>query len=369
MGRLHLYRNISITFIIFAAMILCAVFLLFYSQATIIVTPDAQTVNNLNFVTEIRPSSTPAEIAKLNSVGGAIRTEIKTVEAPFNTSSTRPAANDGLVGKVKLINSYSKPQKLVKTTQLQAANGVIVRTNNNVDIPAGGSVEVDVYPKDAASFSSIDSGKLTIIKLWPQLQPLIYGEVIEPLEKSTGGEVRFIAESDINYAKKELIARALAETMIEASGTQPVLKGDLVSYGLDKKLGDEANIFNMKAVVSVKIITADEAQLAELIRDKASKIDLKGLSASSIDMSQAKYVIMDASNPESIVIKVSYPVRAYLTEASDLLAKSNFTGKTKNEITDYAAKAGIIKNIEVIISPYWRDQTPNNEKSIKVIIK
>ncbi|MFA5020849.1 MAG: hypothetical protein WC517_02190 [Patescibacteria group bacterium] len=368
MGRLHLYRNISITFIIFAAMILCAVFLLFYSQATIIVTPDAQ-ILNLNFVTEIRPSSTPSEIAKLNSVGGAIRTEIKTVEAPFNTSSTRSATDDGLVGKVKLINSYSKPQKLVKTTQLQAANGVIVRTNNDVDIPAGGSVEVDVYPKDAASFSSISPGKLVIIKLWPQLQPLIYGEAVEMLEKSTGGEVRFIAESDINYAKRELVARALAETVIEASGTRPVLKGDLVSYGLDKKLGDEANIFNMKAVVSVKIITANEAQLAELIRDRASKMDLKGLSASSIDMSQAKYVIMDASNPESIVIKVSYPVRAYLTEASGLLAKNNFTGRTKNEITDYAAKAGIIKNIEVIISPYWRDQTPDNEKSIKVIIK
>lgn len=368
MSRLHLYRNISITFIVFAAMILCAIFLLFYSSATIIITPDAQTVN-LSFVTEIRPSSTPADIAKLASVGGTMKTVSKTVEAVFNASSTRPASASNLVGKVKIINNYSKSQKLVKTTQLQAENGQIVRTNNDVDVPAGGSVEVDVFPKDPATFTSIESGKLTIIKLWPQLQPLVFGEVIEPLQKSIGGEVRFVAESDVNAAKKELIAKALAEVEADPANSGTVLKGDLVSYSIDKKLGDEAKVFTMKAVVTVRIIRANEAQLSALIQNKAQKTDLKGLSASSIDVSQVKYVIMDASNPDSIVIKVSYPIKAYLTSASELVAKKNFTGKTKSEIVNYAAKAGIIKNVEVIISPYWRDRAPNDEKSIKVIIK
>lgn len=368
MGRLHLYRNISITFIIFAAMILCAVFLLFYSQATIIVTPDTQTIN-LNFTTEVRPSSTPQEVAKSDYVGGTVALATKQVQAVFNASSTRPATESNLVGRVRLKNDYSKAQKLVKTTQLQAENGVIVRTNAEVNIPAGGSVEVEVYPKDAAAFAKIESGKLTIIKLWPQLQPLIYGEVIEPLEEPAGGDVHYIAESDINFAKKELVAKALSEAAAEASSTNMALKGDLVSYSIDKKLGDEAKVFTMTATVKIKIIRADEAQLAALIQRKALKADLKGLAASQIDISAVEYSVLDAANPESISIKVSYPLQAYLTESNELLARSNFTGKTAEEIRSYAAKISVIKNIEVIISPYWRDKTPLNEKSIKVIIK
>lgn len=368
MGRLHLYRNISITFIVFAAMILCAVFLLFYSQATIIITPDAQTVN-LNFVTEIKTSSTPADIAKAEAVGGTVSIVTKEVEAVFNTSSTRPATAGNIVGRVRIKNNYSKAQKLVKTTQLQAENGVIVRTDSDVNIPAGGSIEVNVFPKDPASFEKIESGKLVIIKLWPQLQPLVFGEVIEPLDKPTGGDVRFIAESDINFAKKELIAKALNEMSSTTAAANAALKGDLASYSIDKKLGDEAKIFTMKAVIKIRVIKADETQLAALIQKKALKTDLKGLSANSIDMSAVKYSVVDATNSDSIIIKVIYPLQAYLTSASDLLAKKNFTGKTKGEIKSYAAKIGIIKNIEVIISPYWRDKAPMDEKSIKIIIK
>jgi len=368
MGRLHLYRNISITFIVFAAMILCAVFLLFYSQATIIVTPDSQMVN-LSFVTEIKTSSTPADIAKSDAVGGTVSVVTRQVESLFNTSSTRPASAGNLVGQVKIVNNYSKPQKLVKTTQLQASNGVIVRTNNDVNIPAGGSVTVDVFPKDPAAFQKIDSGKLTIIKLWPQLQSMVYGEVVESLDKPAGGDVRYIADSDINFAKKELIAKAVSEVAAMASTSNSGLKGDLASYSIDKKLGDEANIFTMKAVIKVRVITADATQLAALIQSKALKTDLKGLSANSIDMSAVKYDIMDATNPDSVIIKVSYPLQAYLTQGSDLLAKKNFTGKTAQEIKNYAAKIGVVKNIEVIISPYWRDKTPLDEKSVKIIVK
>lgn len=368
MGRLHLYRNISITFIVFAAMILCAVFLLFYSQATVIITPDSQLVN-LNFITEIRTSSTPDEIAKADAVGGSVAAVTQQVEAVFNTSSTRPAGASNLVGRVRIRNNYSKSQKLVKTTQLQAENGVIVRTNSDVDVPAGGSVEVDVFPKDPAAWQKIESGKLVIVKLWPQLQSLVFGEVISPLDKATGGDVRYIADSDVNFAKKQLIAQAVAAVASSTPSSNVGLKGDLVSYSIDKKLGDQADVFVMKASIQVKIYKADDAQLASLIQRKAQKTDLKGLAASSIDMSAVKLTVLDASNPESIAIKVAYPLQATLTQASDILAKRNFTGKTADEIKAYATQVGGIKNIEVIISPYWRDQAPQDEKSIKIILR
>lgn len=367
MGRLNLYRNISITFIIFAAMILCAVFLSFYSQATIAVTTDTQTVN-LNFVTEINVAPKTVGASQQDVISGTVSIVTSSVSAVFNVSSTRSAEASNIIGSVKLVNNYSQPQKLVKTTQLQADNGVIVRTNNDVNIPAGGSVTVPVFPKDPASFQPIISGgKLTIIKLWPQLQDKIYGEVIDSLNINVGGEVFYIADSDLNRAKKDLVDMAIAKYNESALTANNNIKGELVSYEIDKKLGDEARTFTMTAAIRLKVYQANEAELAQLIKRKAQKMDLNGLSADSIDLSQVKFDILDASK-DNITIKVSYPLKAYLTENNEILNKNNFIDKTEQEIRTWASQTGVIKNIEVIISPYWREKTPTNPKRIKLII-
>jgi hypothetical protein len=370
MGRLNLYRNISITFIVFAAMILCAVFLMFYSQATVIVTSDAQTVN-LNFVTEIKPSSTPTKLTNQDAIGGKLTAINVTAVSVFNTSSTRPAGDTGnSVGTIKVVNNYSKNQRLVKTTQFQGENGVIVRTLNEIDVPAGGSVNVGVYPKEGIDFKPIESGKLTIIKLNTQLQDKIYGETIEPLNYMVaGGDVYYIAESDINRAKKDIIAKAVDDYLVKTSSTNANVKGDLVSYSIDKKLGDATKTFTMTASVQLKIIEANEEQLAELIKSKIQKMDLKGLSADNIDTSKAQYVVLDIKGPDSIIIKVSYPLKAFLTEDNEIMSKSNFTDKTKQEIRTWSAQTGVIKNVETVISPYWRDVTPKDPKRIKIIIQ
>lgn len=367
MGRLNLYRNISITFIVFAAMILCAVFLAFYSQATIVITPDAQTVN-LNFVTDINISTSTVDVSKQDVVNGKIITTTTSATSVFNVSSTKFSEGNNIVGRVKLINNYSKPQKLVKTTQLQAANGVIVRTNEEAEIPAGGSVNVSVFPKDPVSFQPIESGHLTIIKLWPQLQSQIYGEATARLEANSGGEVYYISENDINRAKKAIIDSAVSNYIAANALSNGNVKGELASYEIDRKLGDETKTFTMTAVVSLKIYQANESDLAQLIKRKVQKMDLKGLSADSIDLSQVKYSILDVSK-DRVTVKVNYPLKAYLTEGNEMLDKIRFTEKTAAEIRAWAAQTGVVKNIEVIISPYWRDKTPKSPNRIKIIIQ
>lgn len=372
MGRLHLYRNISIIFIIFAAVVLCAVFLIFYSQATIVVTADRQKVD-LNFSTEIKTSSTPTEALRQEVLTGTISVTTTNISSIFNSSSTRSVVAgsvSNIVGKVTIKNDGTQAQTLVKTTQLQAANGVIVRTINDVKIPASGSVEVDVFPKDPASFQPIGAGRLTIIKLPVPTQAKIYGEPIGTLEKQqpvAGGEVYYIADSDINAAKKELIAKTVA--VAAASNSSDIVKGELVSFEIDKKLGDEAKTFTMKATIKIKTIKPDQEQLASLIKLKAKKADVNGLLLDNIDLSQVSYISVDTANNESISVKVNYPLEAYLSEDNAILNKSNFTNKTAQEIKDWATNSGIIKSAEVIISPYWREKTPLDPKRIKIVIQ
>ncbi|MFA6594406.1 MAG: hypothetical protein WCT16_04090 [Candidatus Buchananbacteria bacterium] len=365
MGRITLYRNIAIVFVICAAVVISAVFLLFYSQATIVITPEVQVVN-LSFNTEIKTSSTPTEIAKQGAVAGTLSVTTKIVEKMFEASSTK-AVSSNLVGQVKIVNQYSKSQQLVKTTQLQGENGVIVRTNDAVNVPAGGSVTVSVFPKDPAAFQPITDGKLTIIKLASVLQSKIFGEIISPLQQNSAGAVKIIGESDINRAKKELVAQAVAA--VQASSTADIVRGELISYKIDKKLGDEAGFFTMTGTVRIKTIRADMNALAELIKNKAQKMNFNDLSVEDINQQLIQIAVVDANNPETIAVKVNYPLQGYLTADSPVLEKSNFTGRTADEIIDYAQKTGVIKDIRVDISPSWRNITPTNAGRIKIVIK
>ena len=372
MGKLNLYRNISITFVVFAAMILCALFLTFYSQATIIVTPDPQVVN-LNFNAEVRTSSTAEEIKKLDAIRGEISLSEVQATGTFDVLSTKAASGSpgNIVGKVRIKNDGKATQTLVRTTQLQATDGTIVRTDKQVSVPAGGEIEVDVFPKDQATFSKLPAGKLVIIKLPVATQEFVYGQADSELsfKSQEGGEIKFLAESDLNKAKKEIIEKTVAEAISRGGAKNSNIIGEIVSFTLDKKLGDETEKFTMNAKIRLKTIKADQMQLAEAVLKRAKNVNQSGSAANAIDPEKVRYAIVNANSGESYNIKISYPLTTELAEGSEFLAKDNFTGKTKQEIQDYAVKTEAIKEIEAVISPYWRKTTPKDANRIKIIIK
>lgn len=372
MGKLNLYRNISITFVVFAAMILCALFLTFYSQATIVITPDPQVVN-LGFNVEVRTSSTDEELKKLDAIRGEVAVSEVQVTSTFDVLSTKSASggSTNIVGRVKIINAGKSSQTLIKTTQLQDAGGTIVRTNNQVVVPAGGSVEVDVFPKDQATFKEVNPGKLVIIKLPAASQQVVYGEAenVLAIKTETGGDIKFLAESDVNRAKKELVEKAVAEAISASGSSNANILGEVASYALDRKLGDETEKFTMTAKIRLKTVKADLVQLSEVIKKRAQNVNQGSAVITSIDQSFIRYAITNTISNQSFNVKVSYPLTTALSGGSEVLAKDNFAGKTADEIKSYAEKTGAIKEVEVVISPYWRKTTPQDLDRIKVILK
>ena len=104
------------------------VFLFFYNQATIIITSEKRDIN-LSFNLEIKTEPTADELREKDIIAGSLVNQELDVEGVFDVTVTKTVSS-GLVGRVKLVNGLSKDQPLLKTTQLQAANGVIVRTKN-----------------------------------------------------------------------------------------------------------------------------------------------------------------------------------------------------------------------------------------------
>jgi len=367
MGQISLYRNISLTFIIFVAMLLAALCLFLYSQATIIVKVNEQQIN-LNFTAEAKAQPTADEIQNHNVITGSFQTVNVQASSTFAVSSTK-ALSSNLVGEIKLINNSARNQALLKTTQLQAASGVIVRTNEEIVVPANGSVRVGVYPKDPAAFSKVAPGKLVIIKLAPALQPEIYG--LAETELSTDiKEVKVLAQSDINKAKAELIDQALADYKKDNNlGANTLVFAEASNLKTDKKIGANTDNFRLSADLKIKILQVDAKQIVALIERQAEKLSLAGTVVATIDVNKIKYTLLDTNTNGTLTVKVEYSLTSTLTADNPILGKKNFTGKTIAEVKAYAKDQPAIKELEVYLSPSWRKTLPDKENRIKMIIQ
>lgn len=365
--KINLYRNISVTFIVFTALLLAAVILLFSNKATIFITPKPQEIS-INFNLQIKENPTAAELTEKDLVAGKMETFVKSGSRMFETLSTKTVDSE-IVGNVRIINQSARDQTLVKTTQLQAVDGAIVRTNDSVMVPAGGEVAVAVFAKDPATFTEVAPGNLTIIKLNPSLQDKIYA-VADRVLTDSPREVRVVSESDLNRAKDELSDQIIAEFKKDGViSDQEEFVSNIKNFKTDKNVGDEADSFNLEAEVEIKALKLNEGQLAALLAKKVANLDLSGLQIGQLDVKNVKYEIINDNFDGGILLKVDYTVIAGLNYDNPSLNRLNFLGKSEQEAEDYLSSQALIQDSQILISPYWRHRLPKQESKINVIIK
>lgn len=366
--KINLYRNIAITFIVFAGLLVVAMILFFSSKAAIIITAEKQEVK-LSFNAQIKKNADVNEVSNQDIISGYLEVNTKSGEKSFSVLSTKTVSASETVGLVELVNSSNSDQPLLKTTQLEAAGGVIVRTSEAVVVPAGGEVTVGVYPKDPATFTAVAPGRLTIVKLNKSLQDEIYGLAGSKLS-SEPREVKVLATGDMERAKEELAKELVAAARKEMNLTEEnKIVSAVTESSLDKKIGDETDKFTLKMTVEVKALKVDEDQLADLILRKVGNLNLTGLTVEKINVADVDYLIINEDEAGGAMVKVNYVLETKIAENNSLLDPNNFLGQTIENIKSTLSQNELIKEVDVILSPYWRQSLPNKAEKIKVIIK
>ncbi len=367
MPKINLYRNIGATFIVFTLLLLGAVFFFFYSQTTIIVTPALQEID-LSFNLKVKPSPAAGEIERGEAVSGELLTIKKTVEKTFEVLSTKTVSDD-LVGRVEIKNDSSAAQPLLKTTQLQADNGAIVRTAEYVVVPAGGRVTVGVFPKNPDNFSEIKPGRLTIIKLPASLQENIYGLTSEKLTTKPR-EVKVLASSDLNRARKNLHQEIREEIRQELQlAKNEKLMTEIVAADADKEISQETGNFKLKITVSAKTVRFNENQLLALLTEKVESLSLSGVRLEEIKLSDIDYLIIDYQESGEALVKVDYTLEVKIATDNSLFARDNLVNQPVEELKSSLTESDLIKEVEVVTSPYWSKTTSKRQSRIKVIVK
>jgi len=281
-----------------------------------------------------------------------------------------------VVGKVTLYNKQDSAQTLIKKTRLLSAENNLFRLNDAVSIPAGGSVEAEVYfDPEENNFMTQASSKFTVPGLGESLQSEVYAESSEPFVRP-GNKVKFIQKSDIESAAKELSAQKLEEIVsnlkIQHGGNNPVALaylGEVMEQSSDKQEGDLGDNFTVTVKVRVIAVLLDN-EIYTVIDQKLNDFVGEGYELKSLNFQNLKYVIekydLDAKTAS---VEVLAEGNLVLNANHPLLNPVNLIGLSKEQLISYFQTMEDIKATEIKFYPSWLKKVPAMVDHIQISIQ
>ncbi len=374
---INVYRRIAYFFIflVFILLVTSAYFLL--TKVTITLAPDQERMSN-NLIFDVRDSESDISASHSNVIG-----VVKTIK--IENEKNYPASGSEIigkeaVGKVTLINSYSKSQMLVATTRLLSASGDLFRLKNTTNVPAGGEIEVEVYADEPSPDMAIGPTKFSIPGLWAGLQDKIYGESKEKIVYQQKVK-KHITQDDIDKGvrnmRQQLLIKAKTEINKSYSDYDEIIYNiddESISSSIDAEAGDELNeaTISMSADVIVVAFSSDEAaKLAEL-KFVSSLADNKELL--SFDKENIIYSLNNYDSVDGVAtINATFEGKISLKENSTIVDKEKIIGLNQRQLEIFLGDMKDISGFDIKFYPSFLPEflkkVPRLPERIEVEVK
>lgn len=278
---------------------------LFYEQ------PDRIPIFGERFLPKVIPLEFSLQIKTEEPIFGRVLEVEKEMSKLFPATGKRIIEGQAK-GKVKIFNNTLYNQTLVSGTRLyREEEGVTFRTKEQVTVPAGGAVEVEVYADEIGAAGDVLPGKFIIPGLPISLQKLIYAESEEPM---TGGatEVKIVSADDIEKAKEKLLKEIIESVRVEAEAElaegeillPEILDSEIVQVTAEPGQDEAADEFNLQMAVKIKFLVLFEKAFEEKMREELLKRGIRKIDL--YQFSEANYSLIDFDSASGkAVIKVA----------------------------------------------------------------
>lgn len=307
-----------------------------------------------------------------------------------------PPSNDVQArGTVKIINTYSREQPLVRTTRLLTPDGKLYRIDETVRVPAGGEVTVEAYADKAGrEFVLTQPTKFTIPGLFVDLQTFIYAETVGPFEAvplgtpGTAGvapparsavspNARPVSYEDLDRAKKSLTDEILNEAMQSLANQVENRESMEVVYVV--KVADESKNANVGQVTdsflySIKLdVTAvyySKDDMQALVRSRLRERVPQGREFLPFTGGAVTYSL-ESADPSSEVaaMRVTADANYRLSPTSPLLQKSVIAGKSVTEAKSLLESIDGVERADITVRPSWLGSLPALKDRIELSIE
>lgn len=409
--RPSVYRRIAYTFIGLTVVVVLGVLWLTSVRAEVIVRLKRDAVR-LDGVVEVAKDPRAGQIPGRVVQGTYTKTREFQVAGesgqPANPATPAPApapapapvaeSNDVIArGTVKIINTYSKAQTLVKTTRLLTSDGKLYRIDATVNVPAKSELQVAAYADKAGrEFVLTEPTKFTIPGLFVDLQTFIFAETVGPFSavprgtpsavtatptasplRATSSRTRPVSYEDLDRAKKSLTDEVLNEAM-KALESQ-VENRDSMEVVYVVKVADESKNANVGQVTdsflySIKLdVTAvyySKEDMQALVRSRLRERVPAGREFLPFTGGAVTYALESADvKSEVAAMRVTADANYRLSPTSPLLQKSVIAGKSVEEAKGLLKSIDGVEDVQITVRPSWLGSLPSLKDRIKLEIQ
>jgi len=382
-----LYRRQALLYLGATAILLLAVFYIFFSKLTILISPQGETLND-SLTFNISSSSTTSPLAEANSNPEAkynknIYGEAQVIEVSSEKiyqTSGEEVLGEEVIGKVTLINKYNKNQPLVVNTRLLSADGKLFRLKEATNVPAGGEVIVNVYAdKPSAEMAITNPSHFTIPGLWAGIQDQIYGESEDSFTYQTQVK-KYIKQRDLDSAKTDIseVLDLKVKNDLKITGTDNVVvygsSGDATSDNItieyNAKLGESKEEFIVKAKKKVIVVTFPKEKAISLAQARLSLLVPDDKELSNFNKEQITYTLESFDeNTKTAIIKAYFSGSMSLKSNSSLFDRKKLVGLNREQISEYLDSFPEIKSYELNFSPAFISTAPTIPDKINIKIQ
>lgn len=365
---MRLYRRIALFFTLATFVVLVSALYFSLVKAEIRIVPHKYLVNaEFNVVVEKVPLSE-------NGIAGIVEEGGKTETMIFEIQGEGQVKEGIAKGQVTLINKLSHSQVLVQTTRLLSEGGILFHLNERINVPANGSVIVDVYADKVGESGDIGPTKFTVPGLSPALQEKVYAVSDRPMK---GGKtvVKAVTEADIANAKsslKEKIGADLKKNFENALDETKslVFWQEIIKETVNAKPGDERESFEATTQVKSLGIIYNKNDLERLATEKINLIVPGARVVKEIMFQDTKIdLVKYDANTESATIKVSVPAYTSIKDAAEIFDKDQLVGFKKGDAKEYLENFEEIESVEIKMRPFFLRRLPSIEERIKIKIE
>ena len=367
---LIMYRRIALTFIVLVAAALLAVLYLSTVQAVIHVDSTEEPITT-EFVANVYEVPTRTTDVRGAVVSGTLgRTQ--TFEPTGESAKT---VEDIARGTVTIYNNLTFAQALVATTRFLSESGVLFRLESAVTVPAGGSVEAQVYADIAGESGNIAPTRFSIPGLSAVRQESVYATSAEAF---TGGvySVAVVSQAELDAAASELEsslledAKAMLITEVGETFSGQSYDVEVVEKIFSIEPDTEAQSFDVVLTLKVTAVFFDQEALGKIAVAKLYEGLGQGQEFLNVDASNM-VVTVEAVDEEAgqANILVSLAVPAITSRTSEALQVGRFVGMSQDEVRDLLVGEGVATDVTVEFFPFWVSTVPRLKDHIYIDIR
>lgn len=386
-------------FVVVSIVVLLLIAYFVLPKAEVIVEMESQTQTPLERVVLADSVANEAELRVYNDniIGSyPIETEIELTKQ-YAASGYQSQGTDSR-GEVIIFNDSATPQGLIETTRLRSPEGIIYRIQNDVFVPAGGTITVSVVADKVdeagqivGERGNIGPSRFSIPGLTGSNKDLIYGKSIEPFYGGTTAAVKLVTEEDINAAREDIIVKlkdSARGKLIDRISSQNaaenthfwLLENDdaleisvITNDVLDGvKAGDIRDNFEVYAKITVSGVMFDRQEMIQIL-DRKLRADLHPdmriayADENSLSMDFVEYD--EAEEKIRLNVSMSYRLEYELSDTLQATIKNKIVGQSSTSAREYLQGLPEIGEVRITTWPFWVNSIPGVTGNIEIIKK